>query len=251
MDRHRMADEHETFLAARFGGRKSRGSGSQWRDQMDGRNDTVREDLAFAWDGKSTLAKSITITRDMWAKAHEQADGDIPMLGLRFYDTEVLDVGLDLVTVEADVLAELREEVLRLRRELAISETVASKTKEHYIRRTERLTARAEQMPDADSVVRLLGEMGLPESQRIALMYTMVPKTVVRVLGDKTVASRNGVEIPVISVNVEASVDGPTRIYVNGEQIAHGEVWVNGDLYCAVPQYPLDPELASEPETAG
>lgn len=106
----RMGDGHERHIADLLGGYVSRGSGNQWRDQMDGRLNRLTRKFAFAWDGKSTLAKSISVTREMWEKARDQAGGERPMLGLRFYDNERLDVGEDLVVLKLDDFAELLEE---------------------------------------------------------------------------------------------------------------------------------------------
>lgn len=115
----KMGDAHEQFLADLFGGRRSRGSGNQWRDPMDGRSGRRHEqsDFAFAWDGKSTLAKSVGVSLAMWDKAVDQADGERPMLGLRYYANERLDVVRDLVVVSAydlsEMLTSLREGGLR------------------------------------------------------------------------------------------------------------------------------------------
>lgn len=104
---HRMGAAHEQFLAVTLGGRQAKGSGNQWRDQMDGRHNRLTEQFAYAWDGKSTLGKSIGVSRAMWEKAREQAGGERPMLGLRWYDNESLEVGLDLVVVSAYDLSEM------------------------------------------------------------------------------------------------------------------------------------------------
>lgn len=80
----RMGELHEEHLAEINGGRKSRSSGNQWHDAGDGRNH--RDDpFNFCWDGKSTLAKSLTVTLDMIAKIREQAGGERPQIGLRWY----------------------------------------------------------------------------------------------------------------------------------------------------------------------
>ena len=109
----RMGAVHEQFLVDLFGGRKTRGSGNQWQNPMDGRQSRMKEQFAFAWDGKSTLSDTISVTGKMWTKAVEQADGERPMLGLRYYANERLDVVRDLVVVSAydmsEVLATLRE----------------------------------------------------------------------------------------------------------------------------------------------
>jgi hypothetical protein len=104
-----MARLHEEFLAELFGGRKSAGSGSQWQDQADGRNNRLTApEFAFAWDGKSTLGKGITVDRAMLAKIREQAGGERPAIGLRFYDTDDLQrVGEDWVAITAADFAEL------------------------------------------------------------------------------------------------------------------------------------------------
>lgn len=109
IDRHRMGEKHEGWLAALFGGRKTRGSGNQWRDQMDGRTDRRMRAFAFAWDGKSTMASSIKIDRPMLKKAVEQAGGERPMIGVRFYDDERLKGYDDWVLVKASDMAEIIE----------------------------------------------------------------------------------------------------------------------------------------------
>lgn len=107
----KMGDAHENFLTEILGGRKTRASGSVWKDQMDGRHNRMDVPFAFAWDGKSTLAGSVSVSRKMWEKAREQAAGERPLLGIRFYDTERLDVGEDLVVLSAHDFAEMLEEV--------------------------------------------------------------------------------------------------------------------------------------------
>lgn len=106
----KMGDAHEAFLCALFDGTQSRGSGNQWANPMDGRQNRFQQAYAFAWDGKSTLGGSIGVTRAMWRKAREQAHGERPMLGLRFYDDESLKrVEADLVVLSAHDMAEVLE----------------------------------------------------------------------------------------------------------------------------------------------
>lgn len=104
-----MARLHEEYLAELFGGRKSRGSGSQWQDPADGRNNRLTEvEFAFAWDGKSTAGLGVTIDLKMIAKIREQAGGERPALGLRWYGTEDLQrVTEDWVAVQAADFAEM------------------------------------------------------------------------------------------------------------------------------------------------
>ena len=104
----RMSDLHETYLADLLGGRRTRGSGNQSRDQMDGKNAYHSGAFVFAWDGKSTLGRSLSVSLDMWRKAREQSHWATPLLGLRWYRNERLtEVALDLVVVEASVFADL------------------------------------------------------------------------------------------------------------------------------------------------
>lgn len=107
--RHRMGEAHERDLALLLHGRKTRGSGNQFANPCDGRQNRYESGMAFAWDGKSTLGNSIGVSRAMWAKLEEQAHGERPLLPLRFYDTERLAVGLDLAVLKLDDLLELVE----------------------------------------------------------------------------------------------------------------------------------------------
>lgn len=111
----KMSDAHEVWLVDLFGGRRNRGSGNQWHNQTDGRLSSREVDYAFAWDGKSTLGKSIGVSREMWTKVVEQALPERPMMPLRFYDNERLDVGHDLVVMSAYDVAELIEDANRYR----------------------------------------------------------------------------------------------------------------------------------------
>lgn len=104
-----MGDEHEAWLAELFGGRRTRGSGNQWRDQMDGRLSRYEHTFAWAWDGKSTLGLSMAVSRFMLKKAVEQAGGERPMIAIRFYDDETLRTHDDWIMVRADDFIELQE----------------------------------------------------------------------------------------------------------------------------------------------
>lgn len=108
VDRNEMARLHEEFLAELNGGRDSRGSGQTWQDQGDGRNNRITTEFAFAWDGKATRGKSITVDRAMIDKIREQAAGERPEIGLRWYDTDDLRrVGEDWVAIPAADYGEL------------------------------------------------------------------------------------------------------------------------------------------------
>lgn len=105
----RMGDTHEKALSDLLGGAVTRGSGNQWKAQMDGRHNRMKRRFAFAWDGKSTLREGLSVTLKMWHKAREQSGGERPMLALRFYSTEKLDVVEDLVVLSLDDFTELLE----------------------------------------------------------------------------------------------------------------------------------------------
>ena len=104
-----MSDAHEDYLAEVLGGRRTRGSGNQPSNPMDGRQASLNEPFAFAWDGKSTFGKSLSIDLPMWHKAEDQAYNERPMIALRWYTTERLEVGLDLVAIHINDFVELRE----------------------------------------------------------------------------------------------------------------------------------------------
>lgn len=102
----RMGDKHEDSVNALLDGYASRGSGNQWHNQLDGKMTRVVH-YPYGWDCKSTMGKSIGVSRKMWQKAVEQAGGVSPVIPLRFYDNERLDVGLDLAVVNLHDLAQL------------------------------------------------------------------------------------------------------------------------------------------------
>jgi hypothetical protein len=104
-----MSDKHEDYLADALDGRKTVGSGNQFNDPMDGRNKRYDQPFALAWDGKSTLAASITMTKKTWAKAVEQSKGEIPMLALRWYGDYRLEPDLDLAVLDMRDFTEILE----------------------------------------------------------------------------------------------------------------------------------------------
>jgi hypothetical protein len=102
-----LSDAHEIWLAETFGGRRTRGSGNQFRDQLD-----VRQDDELAWplgiDGKATRGKSLSISLDMWAKLVEQAHQLTPAIALRWYEPDNrLVPKLDLMVVQAHVFSDM------------------------------------------------------------------------------------------------------------------------------------------------
>ena len=108
-----MSDPHEEYVAAMLGGRMSKGSGNQWHNPMDGRHSTRSQYYSFAWDGKSTLSKSVSVSLAMWDKAKEQARPAKPLLPLRFYATTNGEVALDLVVLSLSDFALVLEDANR------------------------------------------------------------------------------------------------------------------------------------------
>jgi hypothetical protein len=110
-----MSDAHEEYLVEVLGGRMTRGSGNQPANPLDGRHAHLNQSFAFAWDGKSTMGQSLSISRATWDQIEEDAHGERPLMPLRFYDTDRLKVGLDLVVLRLDDFAEMLD---RLRGEV-------------------------------------------------------------------------------------------------------------------------------------
>lgn len=103
----RMGELHEKFLAELNGGRMTTSSGNQWDDQGDG---LTHHDIpyAMAWDGKSTKGKQIAVTRAMVEKIVEEAQGQHPQIGLRWYGNDALtEILHDWVAVPAELWREL------------------------------------------------------------------------------------------------------------------------------------------------
>lgn len=98
----RMSDAQEAWLADRFGGRVSRGSGNQPTSPMDVRQHHREQEFAVAFEGKSTRGKGITVTEEMWNKAVEQSIGEQPMLALRWYHDDRLRSFTDLLVIDPD-----------------------------------------------------------------------------------------------------------------------------------------------------
>ena len=108
-----MSDRHEKFLAEIIDGRVTPGSGNHFANQMDVRNDFRRQRFAFAADGKSTMAESLTVKLSDWTKAIDQAHSELPMLALRFYHDDRLNSSTDLVVLDAQTFMDLLMEARR------------------------------------------------------------------------------------------------------------------------------------------
>lgn len=107
-DRIKMSKQHEQFLAELIGGQRNKGSGSQWTAQGDGRASRMKHAYGFMTEGKSTCGIEIKLTREIVAKAIEQAGGERVLFGLRWYEDESLrKVTWDIVGLFADDFGEI------------------------------------------------------------------------------------------------------------------------------------------------
>lgn len=112
----KMSDRHEEDLVEALDGIKTVASGSTWSDKSDGHQLASEGYWRFAWDGKSTLGKSIGVSREMIAKLREQCRGLEPLLPLRFYrDTRLTLVDEDWVAVELETFAVMQRDANRWR----------------------------------------------------------------------------------------------------------------------------------------
>jgi hypothetical protein len=93
-----MADAHEADMAEWTDGRLQKASGSQWHAQGDTKNGEFLVAYPITGDGKATMGKSISISRDMWKKIVAQTFNQNPALFLRFYQP-----GENLRTVDIDL----------------------------------------------------------------------------------------------------------------------------------------------------
>lgn len=112
----KMSDRHEEDLASVLDGRKTRASGSTWHDKADGHQRASEGHYRFAWDGKSTLGKSIGVSIDMWRKIGKDSGHLLPAIPLRFYaDARLTMAHADLIAVDLEVFAQMQRDANRYR----------------------------------------------------------------------------------------------------------------------------------------
>lgn len=109
-----MSDAHEEFLSELLDAPIMPGSGNQAANPMDVRQHRRNLAVAFAVDGKSTRGKSISVTKEMIAKAEDQARGERMMIGLRWYEDDRLRSFTDLIVIKPEDFSELQERSERL-----------------------------------------------------------------------------------------------------------------------------------------
>jgi hypothetical protein len=246
-DKHEMGDLHEKFLAELNDGIKSKASGSQWTDQGDGRNNRLTQPFAFCWDGKSTCGQGITLTRTMIEKIREQAAGERPMFGLRWYASERLDeVAEDWVAIPAD---EWRE--------------VLESGREGVRVWAERINAEAKVPESGYDMLDSLGAshavpLPLSPNPAPALPYVIPPRELWpcymiecwnapspgeerRTRGFDIAADGRMAPFKVSGVRIEQDIAG-TRLIVNEALVRRGELWIDGRLRVRVPADSHAPE---------
>lgn len=154
VDKKRMGDLHEKYLAELTGSRQSKASGAKFDDKADGRGNHLLDEWAVCFDGKSTRGLGINITREMLAKIIDEAHGERPMIGLRFYDNDRLDrIGFDWVAIEAQHFAEL----LFAARHAATSDVVTSEQGDRVRELEDQLTRALQERDEALQAEQLTG----------------------------------------------------------------------------------------------
>lgn len=225
-----MARLHEEYLAELFGGRKTRGSGSQWQDPADGRNNRLTEpEFAFAWDGKSTAGLGITIDLKMIAKIREQAGGERPALGLRWYGTEDLQrVTEDWVAITAADFAEL------------LAGARLAVTAEQSLNEAARISAEALRPGPPPPQLRGPYPDDLPPPSAVMWPCLIVdgrhePPGGVTLVTRGYYVSGEGIvtDYPVSSVRYDTGM-GEMRLYVNDVRVLCGQLYIDGVLRMTV-----------------
>jgi hypothetical protein len=103
-----MSDRHERRLAEVLEGRITRGSGSTFKDQGDGKQAYRSAEFVFCWDGKATRARSASVKLEDWEKITEQSHWARPLLPIRFYHDDRLTRFTDLVVLDLETFADLQ-----------------------------------------------------------------------------------------------------------------------------------------------
>jgi hypothetical protein len=240
----RMGELHEIHLAEVLGGTKTKSSGNQWSDPMDGKN---HADLpwSFRWDGKSTRGKQIAVTLDMIAKAREQAGTRYPALGLRWYANDTLtDVTEEWTAFPDEVTAELladARETAQLREELKHAREHERVSQEHIEELRAQVAALSEQL-----AVTGPGETPVPVERDVPEYVPELPWTVVTRRGTDCAGLRYGRDgsmtpFAVVEARIERSPDSANRprLIVNGARVERGDLYLDGRLVCrAWPDHP-------------
>ena len=246
-DTHAMAERHEQHVAEVLGGARTRGSGSQWHDKGDGH--TAHGDLfEWFWDCKSTLGKSLSITRVMLAKLDEEAHSGRPLLPVVFFDSDRLDVapaGYRYLIREDDLLelietatqqapngdAELLKQAVDQFREqeVGLRAKVAELKQDNSDLRREIARLQEQQAPAAEpeAPAPRSGPGPLP-----ALPWTVIwqQQGTSRHVGIVYDAQGHPHPMEVGTVRVEPVTETTSRLMVDDQIVRAGDLYVNGRL---------------------
>lgn len=253
-DRFRMGELHEKFLAELNGGRKSKGSGSQWTDKGDGRNNHLDTPFAFAWDGKSSCGEGINVTRSMLAKIVEESGGERPQLGLRFYATERLDeVAADWIAVRADDFAELLEAARAWERHQEQISALEKSLREELDRTPEPAPLSGRGTGFREAMFQTSAEMSAAQAALVPHMppREMWPCVLVEIWHDASRArhhrafriASDGLMQPfqASEIRIEPSGVSTRRLMIDGVIVRRGDVRIDGALHlrAGMPEQPV------------
>lgn len=228
-NRKRMGDLHEEHIEEKWGGRRQRGSGNQWSNPCDVREDHTEVLLAIAADGKSTAAASISIQLADLRKLCEQAGAEIPVMPVRFYLDHRLQDAEDWVLLrEEDALAwrSLARQMVELDADVASGDRVILGGKIHEALREAALARPAvtpQLPPDYVDITQLswLDPEGSPGTPW------------------RTIASMNGMPVQVRSVRIEQPQGSEPLIVLNDcWRVRNGRVTRDGVPYVTVGAQP-------------
>jgi hypothetical protein len=252
-----MGRLHEEHSAEIFGGTRSRGSGSTWKDQTDGYNGPD-EPFSFRWDCKSTKAASISVSLATIEKVREQAQGHRWAIPLRIYGNDKLTVvAADLVALKDTDLAELLEAA---RSWVELETSLGSVSRDDVaalIRKAATADQLTEGLADAHSSLLRAGEQLAAQARELAVLrerqaapkelaqwVPKMPWTVIHVLpedqrepGSGIIATAvhynlNGVHQvwKVRSVRVERTPANRPRLMVDDVIVRDGDLYRDGKL---------------------
>jgi hypothetical protein len=260
-DRMKMGEAHEAHIAEAWGGARQRGSGSQWSNPADVREDRTETEIAVAADGKSTTSQSIAIKKADLRKLVEQAGGEIPVMPVRFYD---------------DYRLQDFEDWVLLRERDALAWRAAARAAAEAPPEPEPLT-----FPKAEPAGLPPGYLMLSQEEHDALVsaaraVAVPPGSVIidarellelRTLSAEVVRDRElppgyldivtitlpgeppqhaalleGKPFAVRTIRIEDSVSGVHRLFVNEQQVRNGKLTQNGVVRSLVGQQPRDPQ---------
>jgi hypothetical protein len=256
-DRMKMGEAHEAHIAEVWGGARQRGSGSQWGNPTDVREDRTETEIAVAADGKSTTSQSISIRKADLHKLAEQAGGEIPVMPVRFY---------------ADYRLQDHEDWVLLRERDALAWRAAARAAAEAPEQPERMT-----FPEAEPAGLPPGYLMLSQDEHDALVTAAravaVPPGLVmidahellqlRAVAAEAVRDRQlppgyldivtvilpgeppqhaalleGKPYAVRTIRIEDSVSGEHRLFVNEQQVRNGRLTQNGVVRSLVGQQP-------------